>query len=105
MFDELDPLFLSQIRLAVMSLLIALEEADFSYLKDKTQATAGNLSVQLNKLKKAGYITMEKTFRNNYPLTMCRITKEGIDAFEKHVQSLRDYIEPSKKNDENRMAG
>ena len=94
MFKELDPLLHQQLRLAVVSLLISLDEADFSFLKDKTGATAGNLSVQLEKLKQAGYIDIRKTFRKKYPLTLCKITPEGIKAFETYVENLKQYLQP-----------
>lgn len=92
MFKPLDPLLHSELRLAVMSLLISVSEADFSFLKEKTGATAGNLSVQLNKLSDGGYITIEKSFKGNYPQTTCRITKVGIKAFEEYVNALKSYI-------------
>ena len=92
MFKALDPLLHSELRLAVMSLLISVKDAEFTYLKEKTGATAGNLSVQVNKLAEAGYITIEKTFRDNYPLTTCTITKKGIKAFEDYVETLKSYI-------------
>ncbi len=94
MFKELNPILHSQLRLAIISLLIGVKEADFTFLKEKTSATAGNLSVQLNKLKEAGYIELEKTFKNNYPLTTCRITPAGIKAFEEYIQVLKQYISP-----------
>lgn len=94
MFKDLDPVLHSQLRLAIVSLLISLEEAEFTFIKEKTNATAGNLSVQLDKLKTEGYIEVTKSFRNNYPLTVCRITKKGIDAFEQYVEHLRSYINP-----------
>ena len=97
MFSELDPLLLNQLRLAIMSLLISVEEAEFNYLKEKTEATSGNLSVQIEKLKKAGYINVKKTYRDNYPLTLCRITPQGIDAFESYVKNLRGYLQPKKR--------
>jgi hypothetical protein len=75
-----------------MSILISVEEAEFSYLKDKTGSTAGNLSVQIDKLKKANYIIVKKSFRDNYPLTVCRITKKGILAFDNYVSALKDYL-------------
>lgn len=75
-----------------MSLLMSAESAEFNFLKEKTNATAGNLSVQLDKLSEAGYITIEKTYRDNRPLTRCRITKKGMKAFEDYVTSLKDYI-------------
>lgn len=91
-FKELDPLLHSQLRLAVISFLIGVKEAEFSVLKEKTESTAGNLSVQLNKLSDAGYLTISKSFRDNYPLTKCRITAKGIKAFEVYVNNLKDYI-------------
>lgn len=91
-FKPLDPLLHSQLRLAVMSLLIGLEEAEFTFLKEKTESTAGNLSVQLDKLEKAGYILIEKTFRDKRPLTTCKITTEGVKAFEAYVENLKNYI-------------
>ncbi|WP_217636674.1 winged helix-turn-helix domain-containing protein [Algoriphagus alkaliphilus] len=91
-FKPLDPLLHSQLRLAVMSLLIGLEEADFTFLKEKTQSTAGNLSVQLDKLEKAGYISIEKSFRGKRPLTTCRISQVGVRAFEDYVENLKNYI-------------
>jgi DNA-binding PadR family transcriptional regulator len=78
--------------LAVISLLISVKEAEFTFIKEKTNASAGNLSVQINKLKEAGYIDVSKQFRDNYPLTMCRITPEGIAAFEKYVNALQSYM-------------
>ena len=92
MFSDLDPLLHSQLRLGVMSLLISLESAEFTFLKEKTSSTAGNLSVQMEKLREAGYITIEKSFRGKYPLTTCKITKKGIKAFENYVKSLKGYI-------------
>jgi DNA-binding MarR family transcriptional regulator len=91
-FKPLDPLLHSQLRLAVMSLLIGLEEAEFTFLKEKTESTAGNLSVQLDKLEKAGYIKIEKSFRDKRPLTTCSITSTGVKAFEEYVENLKNYI-------------
>jgi DNA-binding MarR family transcriptional regulator len=91
-FKELDPLLHSQLRLAVMSVLVGVKEAEFSYLKTQTNSTAGNLSVQLTKLKDAGYITVEKSFRDNYPLTQCSITTKGRKAFAEYVDALQQYI-------------
>jgi DNA-binding transcriptional ArsR family regulator len=93
-FKELDPILHSQLRLAVMSLLISVKEAEFTFIKEKTSATAGNLSVQLNKLKEVGYIDVTKQFKDNYPLTLCKITKRGIDAFEEYVKALQSYMNP-----------
>ena len=94
MFKELDPILHSQLRLAVMSLLISLKEAEFTFLKEKTGATAGNLSVQLGKLKDAGYIDITKQFKDNYPLTLCKISKKGVEAFEAYVAALQSYMKP-----------
>ena len=92
MFKPLNPLLNSELRLAVMSLLIGLDQAEFGYLKEKTGATAGNLSVQLQKLKEAEYIDIEKSFRNNYPLTTCKVTPKGIKAFEEYVEAIQSYL-------------
>jgi len=94
MFKELDPLLHSQLRLAVMSLLMSFEIAEFTFLREKTKSTAGNLSVQLDKLSEAGYISIEKSFRGKKPLTTCRVTKKGIRAFEDYVNTLKQYIQP-----------
>lgn len=91
-FKELDPILHSQLRLAVVSLLISVREAEFTFLKENTNATAGNLSVQINKLKDAGYIEVTKQFSNNYPQTICRITKKGIESFEDYVSALQSYM-------------
>ena len=92
MFRELNPLLHSQRRLAVVSLLVGLDEADFVYLKEKTEATAGNLSVQIDKLSQAGYIEVEKGFEGKRPRTVCRITAQGHAAFAEYVDALKDYI-------------
>lgn len=94
MFQELDPILHSQLRLAVMSLLIGVKEAEFTFLKEKTNATAGNLSVQINKLKDAGYIDVVKQFKENYPQTICKITRRGIESFETYVNALQSYMHP-----------
>lgn len=95
-FQELDPLLHSQLRLAVISLLISVREAEFTFIKEKTNATSGNLSVQISKLKEAGYIDIIKQFHNNYPQTICKITSIGITAFEKYVEALQQYLMPPK---------
>src|SRR5690554_4435666 len=92
MFKSLDPLLHSQLRLAVVSLLISVEEADFTFIKEKTEASAGNLSVQIDKLEKAGYIKVEKSFKGKRPLTTCKITKKGVEAFEEYVENLKSYL-------------
>jgi DNA-binding MarR family transcriptional regulator len=92
MFKKLDPLLHSELRLAVMSVLVELEEADFVYLRETAKATAGNLSVQLDKLSEAGYISVEKTFEGKKPRTICRITPVGLAAFEAYVEALKSYL-------------
>ena len=92
MFPKLDPLLHSELRLAVMSILAGVDGAEFSYIKQQTGATSGNLSVQLEKLSAAGYITVEKGFKGKVPCTTCRITKTGLDAFENYVNSLKEYL-------------
>jgi DNA-binding transcriptional ArsR family regulator len=94
MYQSLDPLLHSQLRLAIISILISVEEAEFSFLKEKTNATSGNISVQLDKLQEANYISIVKTFKGKYPLTKCAITKKGIKAFEDYVNALQRYLKP-----------
>lgn len=92
MFKDLDPILHNQLRLSIISILVSVESAEFSYLLEKTGATKGNLSVQINKLKEAGYISVKKSFRNNYPLTTCKIGQEGITAFENYVDAISAYL-------------
>jgi DNA-binding transcriptional ArsR family regulator len=99
MFKDLDPILHQQLRLAVISLLVSLREAEFGFIKEKTGATAGNLSVQITKLKEAGYIDVVKKFKDNYPLTLCNITPKGVAAFENYVNALNSYMNPN--NSEN----
>lgn len=89
---ELDPLLHSQLRLAVMSILMTVEKADFVYIREKTESTAGNLSVQLDKLSSAGYISITKGFVGKKTRTTCRITQKGYKAFENYVEALKQYI-------------
>lgn len=92
MLRELNPLLHSELRLAIMSILISVENADFVFLREQTGATAGNLSVQIDKLQQAGYITVEKGFNGKKPRTTCAITEQGVAAFEEYVDALRSYI-------------
>ena len=89
---ELDPLLHSQLRLAIISLLLSVEEADFNYLKEKTQATSGNLSVQLDKLSEAGYIEVRKEIVGKKPHTSCSLTEKGREALEQYVSALKEYL-------------
>lgn len=92
MYKELDPLLHSELRLAVMSILVAAESADFTFIKEQTGATSGNLSVQLDKLAQAGYIEIEKGYNGKKPRTTCRITPVGTEAFANYVETLKSYL-------------
>jgi DNA-binding transcriptional ArsR family regulator len=96
MFKDLNPILHSQLRLALVSILIGVKEAEFTFLREKTGASAGNLSVQINKLKEAGYIDIAKQFKDNYPLTVCKITPLGVQAFEEYVKDLQGYLDIKK---------
>jgi DNA-binding transcriptional ArsR family regulator len=93
-FKELDPVLHAPLRLAVISLLVSRKEAEFTLLRQETNATAGNLSVQLQKLREAGYIDIVKQFSQNYPQTLCRITPAGSRAFRTYVSNLQSYLKP-----------
>ncbi|TYP91740.1 Winged helix DNA-binding domain-containing protein [Fodinibius salinus] len=92
-FDDLNPLLHSQLRLAIMSLLISVKEADYKYIKEETRASSGNISVQMSKLEDAGYVEVTKTFKDNKPNTSYTITPEGIEAFETYVNTLQQYLD------------
>jgi hypothetical protein len=94
-FSDLDPLLHQQLRLAVMSVLLTVEDAEFTFLKEQTGATAGNLSVQLSKLQEANYISITKLFNGKMPQTRCAITPGGAAAFEKYVAALQRYLQPN----------
>lgn len=94
MFNDLDPILHSQLRLSIISILMTVEEANFSFIKVATKAAAGNISIQINKLQEAGYINVVKSFKNNYPNTTIAITNKGKEAFETYVNDLKKYINP-----------
>ena len=98
MLRDLDPVLHSQVRLAIMSVLISVKSAEFSFLLENINTTKGNLSFQLNKLKEAEYIEVRKSFRGNYPLTTCRITEKGIRAFEIYIYDINQYFKEFKDN-------
>lgn len=92
MLKELNPIIHSQLRLSIMTLLVSVEEADFNYLKEQTNATSGNISVQLDKLSSAGYITVTKEFVRKRTRTSCRLTEEGKRAMEEYIETLKSYL-------------
>lgn len=96
MYKDLDPLIHSQLRLAIISMLVTSEKVEFTHIKEETKAAAGNISIQIKKLQDAGYIKVEKSFKNNYPNTMLSITGKGIEAFETYINNLKKYINPTK---------
>jgi DNA-binding transcriptional ArsR family regulator len=98
MFKDLDPILHSQVRLAIMSLLINVKSAEFSFLLENINTTKGNLSFQLAKLKETEYVEIKKTFKGNYPLTICEVTQKGIDAYEIYVKAIDEYFKEFKKN-------
>lgn len=99
MFKELDPILHAPVRLAIISLLIGVEHAEFSFLLENINTTKGNLSFQLSKLKEAGYIEIKKSLKGNYPLTTCKITAQGINAYQKYIEAISDYLKDYKKQE------
>ena len=97
MFKDLDPLLHSQVRLSIMTILLSLKSAEFSYLLEHVDTTKGNLSFQISKLKDGGYVQVKKSFRNNYPLTTLSITQKGIEAYEKYIETITEYFQQSGK--------
>ena len=94
MYKDLDPVLHSQLRLAIVSMLVSSEKIEFTQIKEETKAAAGNISIQIKKLQEVGYIKVEKTFKNNYPKTLLSITDKGVKAFESYVNDLKKYINP-----------
>ena len=96
MFKDLDPILHSQLRLSIVSILMTVDEANFTFIQETTKAAAGNISIQIKKLQEAGYVKVEKTFKNNYLNTSISITSKGTKAFEDYVSNLKKYISPGK---------
>ena len=96
MFSDLDPLLHSQLRLSIVSILMTVDEANFTFIQETTKAAAGNISIQIKNLQDAGYVEVKKTFKNNYPNTTVSMTDKGIKAFETYVNNLKKYINPQK---------
>lgn len=96
MLKDLDPILHSQVRLAIVSILVGVTSAEFKYLMEHINTTKGNLSFQITKLKEAGYLDVKKSFRGNYPLTTCKLTPKGLEAYETYVNALQDYLKTPK---------
>ncbi|HDP94325.1 MAG TPA: transcriptional regulator [Candidatus Aminicenantes bacterium] len=94
---ELDPVVHAPIRLGVLSILMVVDEADFTYLKDRTGATEGNLSTHLSRLEEAGLIQITKTFFKKRPRTVCRITPVGEKRFKNYLNRLEEILSPETK--------
>jgi len=94
MYKDLDPLLHFQLQLAIVSMLVISEKVEFNHIKEQTKAASGNISIQVKKLQEAGYIEVEKTFKNNYPKTMLSITDKVVKAFKDYVNDLKKYISP-----------
>jgi len=94
MFKDLDPILHSQLRLSIVSILMSIEEANFNFIRESTNATSGNISIQIKKLQEAAYIKVKKSFKNNYPNTTLSMTDKGREAFENYVKNLKKYIQP-----------
>jgi DNA-binding PadR family transcriptional regulator len=92
---ELDPVVHGRLRLALLSLLSGVEQAEFIWLRAKTQATDGNLGAQLLKLEEAGYVTMKKKFVLRKPQTVYRITETGRQALADYVRALKELLGPA----------
>lgn len=89
---QIDRVIHEPARLMIVALLSAVAEADFQYLHQATGLTKGNLSVHLSKLEEAGYVKIEKTFRGKYPLTMCRLTKDGKEVFDTYRRVIKSAL-------------
>ena len=91
-FLPLDPLLNNELRLAIISILMSADSADFTYIKNTTKATSGNISVQIDKLAKAKYTNVKKGYKGKVPQTICRITPQGVQALADHVEALKSYL-------------
>jgi len=91
-YQQLDEIIHSRIRLAIISVLVSLEDAEFKFLKEKVNTTDGNLSVHLKKLEEADYIIVKKEFIDRKPVSSYKLSEKGIDAFERYIKKLDDLI-------------
>jgi len=93
---DLDRLIHEPARLLIVTILSMVESADFLFLQRETDLTKGNLSAHLRKLEEAGYVKIEKTFRGRLPLTVCKLSESGQEAFERYRQQMQNFIEQTK---------
>ena len=91
-YQQIDDVIHSRIRTAVMAVLVSVEEAEFNFIKEKVNATDGNLSVHIKKLEDAGYLTVKKNFVDRKPVTRYKLTSKGYKAFEKYISNLESII-------------
>lgn len=91
-YQKIDDVIHSRIRTAIMAVLISVEEADFTFIRDKIKATDGNLSIHIKKLEENGYIKVSKKFVNKKPVTQCKLTSKGRKAFEEYISQLEGLI-------------
>jgi DNA-binding transcriptional ArsR family regulator len=89
---DLDRLIHEPARLLIVTILSTVESADFLFLQRETDLTKGNLSAHLSKLEEAGYVNIEKTFKGKLPLTVCKLTQTGQQAFDGYRQQMQDFI-------------
>jgi DNA-binding MarR family transcriptional regulator len=92
----LDPLIHAPVRLAILTVLLAVKEADFNYLKEATQTSDGNLSTHLSRLEQAGYVRILKSFAGKKPRTTCSMTQKGLAAYQEYIVNLETYIKQAK---------
>ena len=95
--QQLNEVIHSRIRLAVMAILAAVEDADFTYLRDQAAATDGNVGAHLRKLEDAGYITATKSFVNRKPITRYQLTPLGKKAFREYAKRVEGMLRPVKR--------
>jgi DNA-binding MarR family transcriptional regulator len=91
-YQNLDEIIHSRIRLAIMAVLVSVDEAEFTFLREKVKATDGNLSIHLKKLEEASYITVTKQFVAKKPVTTYKLTRKGRKAFESYIDRLELMI-------------
>jgi DNA-binding HxlR family transcriptional regulator len=92
-YQQLDDIIHSRIRLAIISVLTSVEEAEFTFIRDKVITTDGNLSVHLKKLEAVGYIQVKKRFVERKPLSSYSLTAKGKKAFVLYIERLEKLIQ------------